>query len=158
MRVNSNKYLFKNNHIEIVTVHNQHILIDYDDFERCKKVSWCVDNKGYANGSNNQIGTVRLHRYILSVPKDKQVDHINRNKLDNRKSNLRIVTNQQNQFNRGLNKNNTSGIKGVHFNKSCKKWCCQITHNGKIVHSELFDNLELAIAKRKSLEDKYYNF
>ena len=93
MRVNSNKYLFKNNYIEIVTVHNQHILIDYDDFERCKKVSWCVDNKGYANGRNNQIGTVRLHRYILSVPKDKQVDHINRNKLENRKSNSQELHN-----------------------------------------------------------------
>lgn len=156
MRKNTNNYIFNPDFVEIVTLKNQHILIDYDDFEKCKKISWCVDNKGYANGGNRKIGTVRMHRFILDAPKDKQIDHINRNKLDNRKSNLRIVTNQQNQFNRGLNKNNTSGYKGIHFNKTCKKWCCQITVNGKVVYSELFDNIESAIAKRKSLEDAYY--
>lgn len=156
MRVNTNRYNFKDDYVEILTRKNQVILIDKDDFEKCKKLSWCVDNRGYANGGNKELGTVRLHRYILNPPKDKQVDHINHNKLDNRKCNLRIVTNQENQFNRIPSKNNKSGYVGVYYNKECKKWCCQITLNRKCVHSELFDTKEQAIEKRKLLEEKYY--
>lgn len=156
MRTNTNRYIFYNDFIAIVTRKNQQILIDKEDFKKCKAISWCVDNRGYANGGNKAIGTVRLHRFILDVPGNKQVDHINRNKLDNRKANLRIVTNQENHFNRGLNKNNTSGTPGVYYNKNCQKWCCQITLNGKTIHSELFDDKKQAIAKRKKLKEKYH--
>lgn len=156
MRKNTNNYIFNPDFVEIVTLKNQHILIDYDDFEKCKTISWCVDNKGYANGGNQKIGIVRLHRFILNAPKNTIIDHINRNKLDNRKSNLRFVTNQQNLFNSGLSKNNTSGVKGVHFNKTCKKWCCQITVNRKIIYSKLFDNFESAVFERKRLETIYH--
>ena len=156
MRNNTNKYIFNADYVEIVTRKNQRIIIDHEDFEKCKIVSWCVDDRGYANGKNTKIGTVRLHRFILNAPADKQVDHINRDKLDNRKSNLRIVTNQENHFNEGLSKNNSSGVKGVYYNKDCNKWVCQITLNGKIIYGGLFDNLEMAVSKRKSLEEKYY--
>lgn len=156
MRSNTNKYIFNADCVEIITRKNQHIIIDHEDFEKCKSVSWCVDNRGYANGRNAKIGTVRLHRFILNVPADKQVDHINRDKLDNRKSNLRIVTNQENHFNEGLSKNNSSGVKGVYYNKDCDKWVCQITLNGKTIYGGLFDNLKMAVSKRKSLEEKYH--
>jgi len=62
---------------------------------------------------NGKGVTTLLHREILSVPKGLMTDHINGNALDNRKSNLRIVSNAQNQANRNLSKNNTSGYKGV---------------------------------------------
>ena len=156
MRVNTNRYVINDDFVEIITRKNEVIFIDKDDFEKCKKISWNIDSKGYANGGNKNVGKVRLHRYIMNPPKNMQVDHINRNKLDNRKSNLRIVTNQENHFNRPLNKNNKSGIKGVYYNKVSNKWCCQITLNGKCVHSELFDIKEEAIAKRKLLENKFF--
>lgn len=60
-----------------------------------------------------------------------QVDHINGNRADNRKSNLRICTNQENSMNRNKNKNNTSGYKGVVYDKERKKWRARIQHNGK---------------------------
>ena len=56
----------------------------------------------------------------------------------------------------GLSKNNSSGVKGVYYNKDCNKWVCQITLNGKTIYGGLFDNLEMAFSKRKSLEEKYY--
>ena len=156
MRVNTNTYNFKGDVVEIITKKNQIILIDIDDFEKCKMISWCVDNKGYANGSNKSIGTIRLHRYIMNPPSDLVVDHINHNKLDNRKSNLRIVTTQVNQQNLPLYKVNKSGYKGVYYNKSCNKWCCQMKIKGKCVYSGLFYTIEEAINKRKSLEQEYF--
>ena len=152
MKVNTNHYVFAGDTVEIHTKNNDVILIDKDDFERVKTHCWFVDSKGYVDGPR-----MRLHRFIMQPPKGKQVDHINHNKLDNRKCNLRIVTNQQNHFNRPINKNNKSGHAGVSYNKACKKWCCQITRDGKCQYSGLFDSKEEAIAKRKSLEAIYFN-
>lgn len=112
MRSNTNKYIFNADCVEIITRKNQHIIIDHEDFEKCKSVSWCVDNRGYANGRNTKI-----------------------------------VTNQENHFNEGLSKNNSSGVKGVYYNKDCDKWVCQITLNGKTIYGGLFDNLEMAVSK-----------
>lgn len=156
MRVNTNRYNFKDDYVEIFTRKNQIILVDLDDFETVKNYCWYVDNKGYAQNNNSKNKHIRMHRLILNPPKNMQVDHINHNKLDNRRCNLRIVTNQENQFNRNPSKNNTSGYVGVSYNKECKKWCCQITLNGRCIHSELFDTKEQAIEKRKLLEEKYY--
>ena len=156
MRRNTNQYAFKDNHVEIITRKGQLILIDEEDFELCKTISWCVDSKGYANGGNKLVGKVRLHRFIMK-PGKLHVDHINHNKLDNRRKNLRIVTNQQNHFNEGLSKNNSSGHVGVYWNEECEKWCAQITVNRKTISGGLFQNLEDAILKRKELESKYFN-
>lgn len=157
MKPNTNVYVIDGDSVVIITKQNEKILIDLDDLERVNKHCWSVDSKGYVNAGGKCLGgTTRLHRFILDCPKGYVVDHINRDKLDNRKSNLRIVTNQQNQFNRKLGKNNVSGCIGVHYNKKCKKWCCQLTHNGKCVYSALFDNINDAIEQRKSLEKQYF--
>ena len=155
MRKNTNKYVFRNDHIEIITRKGETILIDFEDFEKCKTISWCVDSKGYANGGNKLIGTVRLHRFIMN-PGKYHVDHINRNKLDNRRENLRLVTNQENHFNQNIPMNNSSGHIGVYFNKQCRKWCSQITVDGKTISGGLFKNIEDAIRKREELEQKYF--
>lgn len=68
------------------------ILIDEDDFEELSKFNWVVNNNGYTY--SGKIGL--MHRKILRAVKGQIVDHINRNKLDNRKSNLRFATNYQN--------------------------------------------------------------
>ena len=65
----------------------------------------------FRNGKNT---TLYMHRLIMGEPKGKQVDHWNHDTLDNRRSNLRIVTNRQNNENRaGAYKNSKSGIRGV---------------------------------------------
>jgi hypothetical protein len=80
----------------------------------------------------------------MGFPKNKQIDHIDHNRLDNRKCNLRLCTNQENSRNKGLNLNNTSGVKGVYFDKQLKKWRARITINYKSVHLGIFDDLEEA--------------
>ena len=87
------------------------------------------------------------------------VDHINGNPLDNRKSNLRICTNAENQRNRGVNKNNTSGYKGVCWAKQNKKWKARIKHNGKLIHLGYYKDKEEAARaydkKAKELHGEY---
>lgn len=75
-----------------------------------------------------------LHRKIMKAPKNLQVDHINGNRLDNRKENLRLCTNGSNN----RNKPAKSGYKGVHFSKTSKQWVAQITKNYKTQHLGLF--------------------
>jgi len=98
----------------------------------------CIDFKKY-----------RAHRiawYFLTTidPGDKQVDHINCIKHDNRASNLRLATRSQNQANQCLRKNNTSGHKGVDFQKNRNKWRARIKIDNKEFHLGYFDTPELA--------------
>ena len=87
------------------------------------------------NGHKRRRRTIlQIHRLIMDAPKGMDVDHINGNPLDNRKSNLRICSRAENLRNRGANKNNTSGYKGVSWHKRNKKWACQIKHNYKKIH------------------------
>jgi len=96
----------------ILQVKNNNVLIDDEDYENLSKLSWRLNAYGYVTAYKN-YKTVFMHREIVDCPSGMQVDHINGNKLDNRKSNLRIVTQQQNLMNKGVYKNNKTGFKGV---------------------------------------------
>ena len=126
-------------------------LIDLEDIDKVKKYRWCLHN-GYAK--NNDIGV--LHRFIISCPEGMEVDHINRNRLDNRKSNLRVVTHQQNNMNKGVTKSNTSGYPGVYWYKNRNKWQVGIKVNYKQIFLGYFNDLEEAIEIRKQAEIKYF--
>ena len=84
------------------------------------------------------------------------IDHINRNRSDNRIANLRDVSHKQNQQNRSTNSDNTSGHPGVYWHKQKSKWRAQIKHNYKLIHLGYFDDLEEAVAARKAGELKYW--
>ena len=89
-----------------------------------------------------------MHHVILPLKDGLQVDHINGNRLDNRKENLRLVTKSQNMMNRGVQKNSTSGYKGV--NEHQGKWRAYILENGKQKHLGVFeDKKEAARAYNK---------
>ena len=90
-----------------------------------------------------------------SWPKD-QIDHINRNRSDNRIANLREVTNKQNNQNRSKSSNNTSGHPGIYWHKQSSKWQAKITHSQKQIHLGLFATIEEALAARKAGELKYW--
>ena len=105
----------------------------------------------------------RLHRahrlawlYVYGTWPEDQLDHINRNRSDNRISNLRAVTNKQNMQNAGKRRDNTSGYQGVSWHKHGSKWQVGIVHNQKRMHLGLFDDLEAAIAARKAAEKLYW--
>jgi len=89
-------------------------------------------------------------------PKEKQVDHIDGNPLNNKIDNLRLVTNNQNQFNKSFKKNNTSGVVGVCWHKSNKKWRARIYHKNKEISLGYFDDIEEAKAVRVVAEKKYF--
>ena len=87
---------------------------------------------------------------------DRIIDHINRDKLDNRKCNLRISDKTGNNRNVGLQKNNTSGITGVGWNRQMNKWIAQITVNYKTIYLGSFNDKEDAIKCRLTAEKKYF--
>lgn len=80
----------------------------------------------------------------MGIPEGMQVDHINGDTLDNRLSNLRILTGAENAINRKKNANNSSGHKGVSWNKRLKKWHSQIRFDGKRFHLGFFNDVESA--------------
>lgn len=121
--------------------------IDLDDYEKVKSFCWYIHNRGYV-ATQTSDGIILLHRLIMDCPDGLQVDHINHNKSDNRKCNLRICTNQQN------NRNKCS--KGIAFDKRVNKWQARIYYNGKNLYLGSFTNKEDAIAARKAGELKYF--
>lgn len=126
----------------------KYAIVDDEDYEELIKYDWSCSKNGYAQRrfekENKKVSTYPMHRQILGLTfGDKScVDHINGNKLDNRKSNLRICNRTQNNHNVGLSKRNKSGVKGVsrHCNKYKLKngttvvkeyWYAKIRVNGK---------------------------
>lgn len=93
-----------------------------------------------------------LHRMILGCPANRQVDHINGDRLDNRRSNLRIVTSLDNNKNHSLNKRNTSGYNGVYYDKRSGKWVAQASINNKTTYLGKFATKEDAINCRKAFD------
>jgi hypothetical protein len=106
-------------------------LIDDADFELVNRWKWRRSENGYAVRTSWK-GKILMHRLVIGViPKGLEVDHINRIKLDNRRCNLRAVTHSENQRNTPKQSNNTSGFKGVSWDKSRGKWRAATKHNGK---------------------------
>lgn len=100
-----------------------------------------------------------MHRLLMTSPTGTMVDHINGNGLDNRKENLRVVTNSQNLMNRGKNKNNTSGYKGVLWDKVRNKWIALIGFNNKNIYlGRFFTKNEAAFAYNAKAEELFGEF
>lgn len=126
------------------------IIIDSEDFDKVSKYNWWIKGNNYVytqtSGRKNRTSTY-LHRLIMNTKKGEEVDHINQNPLDNRKSNLRNCTRSQNNMNK-------QGVRGIDFNKN--RWRSRIKINGKEVGSKLFKTYEEALGYRKLLEVKYF--
>lgn len=133
---------------------NHLIKVDKELSNLLEKWSFCDNGSGYPVACINGEKTY-LHNLIIGKKAGYVVDHINRNKLDNRKSNLRFITQRQNCLNRSMNKNNTSGHRGVIFDSRIKKWCARIAVFGKSLHIGSYSNIEEAILARKNAELKY---
>jgi len=138
--------------------------VDNDDFEYLNQWKWYINNNGYAirtkytklGFKKYKMKKVYMHRVVNNTPDNLQTDHINHNQLDNRRINLRSVTNQQNAFNASLNKANTSGTKGVSWSKERKKWCAYIHINGGAIPLGRFFDIKDAILAKKQAELKYH--
>lgn len=114
-------------------------LVDIEDVPLIEVHKWraaCTNPHGtqitYAVASNPEGGLIYMHRLILGlVDRLDQADHANSNGLDNRRSNLRAVTAQENQFNRRVHRNSVSGYKGVSWAKRERRWRADISKDGK---------------------------
>jgi len=139
--------------VEVPLTHGQVAIIDREDWERVRGYNWCAvykDTRSYYAVTHQQIHgkrrKIQMHRLILDAPKEMQVDHINHNTLDNRKSNLRLCTPYQNQYNSRKQRNNTSGFKGIYKNKNGLRWIAKIQFCGKGQYLGTFDTREEAHA------------
>lgn len=139
------------------------VLIDKQDAYLLEERSWWTNGK-YLSGWSKE-GTVYLHRLIMNPPRGKEVDHINGNRYDNRRSNLRLCTRSQNNANwKGKHRPGSSKYRGVCWRKDTKKWKAEVQLNGKTTNIGCFDSeVEAAkaydsVAQRLFGEFAYQNF
>jgi len=138
-------------------------LVDADDFEELSKYKWYRQNgAGYAcrgasvkEKKNGSTSNIFMHRHIMNAKKGTCVDHKDGAKLDNRRVNLRFLSNMENARNSGPCKTNNSGHRGIVWNDLCNKWQARIMHKRKSYHLGLFDNINDAIQCRKEGEKRF---
>ena len=126
-------------------------MIDLEYVDVVKNYKWC-----FLGGYAYSYQLKQLHRFIMNPSEDMVVDHINHNKLDNRKCNLRVCTHQENGWNKDPISTNTSGTTGVIFDKSRNKWLARIEFNGKQIHLGRFKTKEEAVEARRQAEIEYF--
>ncbi len=163
--VNAQEIIFHSTEVEIKIWWNKKelksILIDIEDFELINNYKWCISKQrktyyAYAKSINYLSDSISMHRLIMNFPDELQVDHKNHNGLDNRKCNLRIGTNQQNNSNKGIQSNNKSGYKGVHFNIKVQKYETYINVNKKKIKGGFYDNIIEAALKYNEMAKIYH--
>jgi len=145
---------------DVVTVKfentDEYFICNLDDWELAKEYCWTLHHTGYAYTTINSK-YIAFHNFMIKDKNDgKQIDHINLNRLDNQRKNLRIATKSQNMINRNIFSNNTSGHTGVSYNKKDNKWISRIQINNKRIVLGSFDNIEDAIRIRENAENEYF--
>jgi len=147
------------------TKHKGHFaIVDDEDFEELNqyrwRANWCEGTKSFRatrdlpKDAKGKRYSVFMHRHIMNPDSDLQIDHINHDTLDNRKCNLRIVTVSENAMNRKKRDDLSSKFKGVHWQRTRKKWRTRIKCKGIYISLGYFtDEIEAAkaydIAARK---------
>lgn len=165
-----NKYILTKDYAKVYINSKKYgikvLLLDLDDFERVHKITGDLSiylsvypTNIYAIYGKNNAGnnkTNSIHREVMNPRNGEFIDHINRNGLDNRKSNLRIVTKAINNQNRKLSQNNTSNVNGVCWHKGTKKWSVEISVENKSKYIGIFDTFQDAVKVRKLVEHFYW--
>lgn len=138
---------------------------DLEDYDKIKDYCWYLAGNGYFKARSLKYDQytedkIYLHRVVTDASKEVMIDHKRHEKgmpnYDNRKSNLRIANYSENGMNTVIPKNNTSGFKGVCFDKQSNKWLARLFLNGEFVYQKEFDTKEKAIEARKNAEEKYF--
>lgn len=128
---------------------------DLEDYDKIKDYCWSFANNYVVANSLNKKCNIRMHRLIMGVSDDKVVDHKKHNPYDNRKKNLRVVTQAQNV--RNIKKNrDIENKKYVGVQQREKKYRAQINFNNNRYYLGTFDTFEEAVQARLQAEEKYF--
>ena len=131
-----------------------------DDYELICNHCWYENNDGRIMTRLSKDKLIFIHRLILFGEHDGNtgvlVDHINRNPLDNRRSNLRTCNAEENARNVTVQEGTYSGVLGVSWYEPGKKWRAYICPNRKFISLGYYDNIEDAIAARRAAEERYW--
>lgn len=156
---------YKEEGTAILIYENEKYLFDIEDYEKIKLYYWKSNDKGYLThwqASFDENGKrkskyIYFHKFILGLnDSPNKVDHIDRNNHNNKKSNLRECTHQENIFNSSIGKNNTSGVIGVHYNSTKGTWVASLMKNGKHIYTKNSIDKQEAIRNRLLAEIKYF--
>lgn len=146
-------------------INGNEFYFDIDDYNIIKDYCWTTTKNpnryvtsAIYDSFTQKTHHIRLSRLVMGLSdNDKRlVDHVNHNKKDNRKSNLRIVSYSQNLMNKDKPKKNTSGVTGVCWDKRRNKWRSYITINGKQISLGSYFIFEDAVKARKEGERVYF--
>lgn len=132
---------------------------DIEDLQLIESRSWYKDKDGYLVSCYYFDGRrrfTRFHRIVMNAKPGQIVDHINKNRADNRKSNLRCCKRSENDRNRSTYSNNTSGITGVYFDKKRSKWVASISYDKKRITIGRFVLKEDAVRARLEKESELF--
>ena len=143
---------------KIKLTHGAVALVDDEDFEHLNQFKWHLSDGGYAHRTQYKPKpkAIRMHRVINKTPDKLFTDHINQDKLDNRRTNLRTVNKSQNSINTGLRSTNKSGHKGVYWDSWSRRWRAELKINYKKITLGRYTNINDAIKARKLAELKYH--
>lgn len=131
------------------------VLVSKEDFHKVRGTRWCVAGRGYVMSSDSY--KVKMHRLIMDPPDGIHIDHINRNKLDNRRENLRVVTLVEN--NQNVTRKGREGARGVEYNESCKyPWSAQCQRDGVRYKGGRYATKEEAAEAAMELRKKHLPF
>lgn len=135
-------------------------IVDKEDAAELSKWKWHWKKAGYAQRvyrldlKKRSPDWMLMHRVILNAPEEMFVDHINRNKLDNRRSNLRLADHNQNIFNSKTRKDNLLGVRGVRL--QCGKYEARIQCHGKPMSLGRFPTLDEAVDAHRNASNMHF--
>jgi hypothetical protein len=138
------------------TVYGEPFYVSIDDLERVSKYTWYLDGEHEYIATHINGKKVYLHRFIMCAVKGQLIDHIDRVRANNVRTNLRVATKDINSINSKVHSSNTSGVRGVTWSKNSKKWFSQIMVRGKTKSLGYYHNFDDAVAARRKGELKYF--
>lgn len=123
------------------------VLVDDEDVALVNKYRWSVYRDKYPiilhrSGPHSNRLVIQLPRLLMDAPKGMEVDHINGDRLDNRRSNLRVCSHAENMRNRKRRVDNRSGYKGVYWDPARSSWRAEIRHNKRVYWLGRFDSVK----------------
>lgn len=131
--------------------------VDREDYSVIRDYCWCINPNGYLVAWDSQTKKlIYLHRLLTKPAPGLVVDHINGDRTDNRRINLRMCSQQNNSRNRNLSSNSSTGVCGIRYYPEMDLWGAYIFVDGKQIYLGSYQNKEDAVNARMEAEDNYF--